>query len=683
MDVKQYLQQVTPYSVTQLLPNKALRSFLDGYSFALRLGITVLYPKGLPLSPDSIDYTNAWGPKIYEAYHPLCATWRHDPGCAKEGCCLTADREEAWRYFGGTLRSPRIYRCKPLGLWDMSYPLTCDGAVIGVLLAGQAIVESDAPVVWRTALGEHAQIVDWETCHPEQDVQTETIAHLIDNLALSATVRNKLLDNLRPPQTHERHNLSIEEFVRRIDEFLGFGKMLQNLLDELYKARTATAEQQLMRWYDDKFAKLSVEEPHSWWQEFGRLMSELVELPEIASAALYVRRGSRYELKAQASRSGGQTPVDSMLTPARDAQTSTSGKGPSTDDGQLRLAIAPPRLHTRDIIMAVPSGELRPVTGSMIPILPTPAGNDSCTTWAFRLDTGRGQDVISSLTLFTGTIKPAREDFVKDLWSVFATAANQATRIFRDRDTAADFLKEVKRIGHSFRTPLQVVWLQLESLQREQVITHSDDLRSELALCVMQIGEAKEDLHQLLTKTRHETEEVEYIGLLKRVLMLLEPMARGHPCMMTIATTGVQQAIVRAVRYDLQRALLCLVDNAIKYSYIGTHCDGSPFEVRVSTELVQGDRYVEALISNFGVGFPMDRLAEFQAVGGRGNVRDPRAVRSGSGLGLAYAYEVFEELGGYIHIESAPSPYATPREKANLLGFKTDVRAALPLAGRR
>ena len=48
MDVKQYLQQVTPYSVTQLLPTEALRSFLDGYSFALRLGITVLYPKGLP-----------------------------------------------------------------------------------------------------------------------------------------------------------------------------------------------------------------------------------------------------------------------------------------------------------------------------------------------------------------------------------------------------------------------------------------------------------------------------------------------------------------------------------------------------------------------------------------------------------------------------------------------------------
>ena len=177
---------------------------------------------------------------------------------------------------------------------------------------------------------------------------------------------------------------------------------------------------------------------------------------------------------------------------------------------------------------------------------------------------------------------------------------------------------------------------------------------AELALCVVQIGEAREDLHQLLRQTRRDAEEVDFLDLLNRVLRLLEPIARDHPCVIALATTGVQQATVRAVRYDLQRALQCLVDNAIKYSYVGTHSDGSPFEVRVSTELVQDDRYVEALISNYGVGFPMDRLPEFQTVGGRGRVRDPRATRSGSGLGLAYAYDVFEAAGGYIHIESSP-----------------------------
>ena len=54
-----------------------------------------------------------------------------------------------------------------------------------MLFAGQAIVESDAPVAWRTALGEHMQMVDWETC-PDSDVQTETIAGHIRNLALDA-----------------------------------------------------------------------------------------------------------------------------------------------------------------------------------------------------------------------------------------------------------------------------------------------------------------------------------------------------------------------------------------------------------------------------------------------------------------------------------------------------------------
>ena len=83
---------------------------------------------------------------------------------------------------------------------------------------------------------------------------------------------------------------------------------------------------------------------------------------------------------------------------------------------------------------------------------------------------GGGQDVISSLALFTGSIESQREAFLKDLWSVFATAANFATLIFRDREMADDFRQEVKRIGHSFRMPLQNVWLQLEGLQREPAI---------------------------------------------------------------------------------------------------------------------------------------------------------------------------------------------------------------------
>ena len=162
--------------------------------------------------------------------------------------------------------------------------------------------------------------------------------------------------------------------MRRINEFLGFGKLLQNLLDELYKARAATAEQQLMRWYDGKFANLSVEEPDAWWQECGRLMAELVELPEIASAALYIRRGSRYELKAQAPASRRTNACDSTQSPARDADLHSRKR--TSRRLQMDLAGAPPRVHTRDAIVAVLSGELRSVSDTGIPALPTPADND-------------------------------------------------------------------------------------------------------------------------------------------------------------------------------------------------------------------------------------------------------------------------------------------------------------------
>ena len=141
------------------------------------------------------------------------------------------------------------------------------------------------------------------------------------------------------------------------------------------------------------------------------------------------------------------------------------------------------------------------------------------------------------------------------------------------------------------------------------------------------------------------------------------------------------RSAVRGIRYRVQRALTNLLDNAIKYSYVGIRREtGKPHEVRVWFTISDG--YAKIMMENFGIGFTKEKLEALAQYGLRGKVGDRWIARTGYGLGLPLAIEVFEELGGWIHITSEPAAWATEAEIDNYHRYITQVEAALPIARR-
>jgi len=95
----------------------------------------------------------------------------------------------------------------------------------------------------------------------------------------------------------------------------------------------------------------------------------------------------------------------------------------------------------------------------------------------------------------------------------------------------------------------------------------------------------------------------------------------------------------------LQRAIVNLLDNAIKYSP-----PGSPITVSVDIETTPANTWGIVEICDQGIGIPADELARIFEPFYRG--RNAQGYRPGSGLGLAGASRTVEQHGGSIQVQS-------------------------------
>jgi signal transduction histidine kinase len=130
---------------------------------------------------------------------------------------------------------------------------------------------------------------------------------------------------------------------------------------------------------------------------------------------------------------------------------------------------------------------------------------------------------------------------------------------------------------------------------------------------------------------------------------------------------------------ELAQAVLCILDNAIKYSYSGwKRSAGTDVTVTGRTE---GD-VVILTVENYGVGVPPGKLKEIREYGHRAAIHDRMRYRGGSGLGLTIAIEVIEKkLGGKITMDSRlPQDERPPGGKdTKYLGCLTTVTMTLPI----
>ncbi len=644
MEIKiaRYVRDASPWGLLGVVKD-VLQTLLNGFSYALHSGITVVFPKSDEVSLETLDRRDALGEKAMEAFHPVCVCWRDANQCDQEGICALGDKQSALRHFQQTGLDPRVYACEPLGLLDMTYPLRVEGQVVGVLFGGQIIVDSGREA-WREPLEEFKDIVDWESC-PEDGDHVASIEAKISHSSISAE-RKELMRNALQAACCEGQIVSPGELRKRIRDFLRFGEMAQALLGALHQARKTAAEQQLLRGYSQALDAIPMAEPEAWWLRCGKILRRLTILPDIDNVRLYTRDRSRFV--AEISEPG----VKDRIRP----------------------------VHARAVVPALASGRLVSLSGKTAPDLIAVLNMGNENLWAYRSKVGTGSEQSSTVIVLRGDIPTERQDFVEGLCGIVGMAADAACRIFRQRDAEEQFRHRVSVIGHSFRTPLQAVQFILEDVLYSARRTNATGLAADCERGMDRIADAKEDLAQLLEFAHDGTEDVDLIEILRRAMQIVQPLAARHPCDLIEAGNWPRKAVVHVNRYRIQRALLGLLDNAVKYSYGGRRGRGGVQPYHVDVKVSNQGEFVRTLISNYGIGIPKGKLVRIREYGGRGGVTDYKRDRGGSGIGLPYAIDEFAAAGGWIHITSRPADSATDEEIRRYKRFVTVIEAALPRA---
>jgi signal transduction histidine kinase len=639
MNIHQYIREVVPVNIYDVFEKTALDSFLNGYSVELNSGITIIYPTEIPASIDTLKRIDALGNDFRRVFNNVCKCWRDPKGFNGEQICSTNDNLQALRYINGRISDFQLYRCKPLDLWDMTYPLKIGNQIVGVLFGGQIIVE-DKFINWRKELSKYELAIDWNTC-PDEDNQSFSIRNNILNIATSDENKKNIIAKIN------EESISISDFIKRIERFKSFGDTTQRLIYQLHDARKTAADHQFLRNIDEKLSDIDLTESENWWRKCKYILSSLIELPEITALSLFSRKLSRYQRKI----------------------------GVRTNDSLFQ------NIPARDVISSIPSDSLINISLKNQKDFLRKINLGSENIWGYLSKTGAGYENCSTFISVCGVISEDRISFFSDLFRMICTDINSVNLIFREREADFDYKKQVAIIGHSVRTPLQALQFDLEDLEKLDPITSSIELLQKVQNGISKIRDTKEDLNILLEKAVEEFEYFNFVETLNYVIDSMQPIAKKHPCEIIKFNFGQRISYVYGVRYQVQRALTCLFDNAIKYSYFGNRTDeGGLFQIRVDLR-VDGE-YVKTTIKNYGIGIPEHKLKALRDYGIRGNVYDSKRTRLGTGLGLPIAIDAFESFGGWIHISSVPVDSAIESEKQKYHRYITTVEAALPCSRR-
>jgi heavy metal sensor kinase len=200
--------------------------------------------------------------------------------------------------------------------------------------------------------------------------------------------------------------------------------------------------------------------------------------------------------------------------------------------------------------------------------------------------------------------------------------------------------------SHDLRTPVSVIRTIAEvTLRRPRTESQYTDA---LAKILRTSVETTNLLENLLTLARADAGttgmELHLIDLDAHVKKAQERavlLAAGKPLDITLRTPGIP-VWVRADSIAMDRLLLILLDNAIKYTPEGGSCE---------IELTAGPGQAQILVRDSGIGIPENELGLiFERLYRTDQARSRE--KGGAGLGLAIARWITEMHGGTIEAES-------------------------------
>lgn len=211
----------------------------------------------------------------------------------------------------------------------------------------------------------------------------------------------------------------------------------------------------------------------------------------------------------------------------------------------------------------------------------------------------------------------------------------------------ADMRQFSAALAHELRTPLAILRGEAElALAKARGI---EEIRRPLQTQLEEFDRLQHLVTQLLTLARAEAGQivlarapVDLAGLAASTTDQMEPVAESSG--VSLSCAGAAAVIVSGDAGWLERLILILVDNAIKFTPAG-----GAIAVEVAAD---GDRG-RLVVRDTGIGIPADAMAHVFKPFYRA---DPARSRSadGAGLGLALARWIVDQHGGTIEMTSQP-----------------------------
>ncbi|MBV9080225.1 MAG: HAMP domain-containing histidine kinase [Elusimicrobia bacterium] len=256
---------------------------------------------------------------------------------------------------------------------------------------------------------------------------------------------------------------------------------------------------------------------------------------------------------------------------------------------------------------------------------------------------------------FTALRVPANEvREVRALDAAYNAAAARAQRTLADREIAAENVRTfIADASHELKTPLTIIMGYLGAIA-EGVVTNREDEQRVLAKTLAECRRMRDTIGKLISLARLDREPVDatpvdVAALTREAAETMKPLA---PELHVQVPAGHMLVLGNAA--ELREALICIIDNAVKYA------PSSPIDVQVTRT---GDVAVVE-VADAGPGMnPEDREHAFERFRRGGTNADVE----GSGLGLAIAKRAAERANGRIALSSE-------------LGRGTTVKIYLPIA---
>lgn len=247
------------------------------------------------------------------------------------------------------------------------------------------------------------------------------------------------------------------------------------------------------------------------------------------------------------------------------------------------------------------------------------------------------------------TWQPAEEPL--DLLALPGRFGWVAVRLQRRRSLEAQQRQQerwVSDVAHELKTPLTALLLVGDSLaaqvnSRNAVLV--ERLQRELRRLQQLVGDILElsRLENTLPGQGQTATAVGLAPLVEQVWAGLRPLAEERRIQLRLCGEG--QAAVRADPGRLHRAVLNLLDNAIRYSPDGSVVD---VEIRVSAG------WCALAVRDHGAGLSERDLRHLFERFYRGDPARMRSARGGSGLGLAIVQQIAITLGGRVQAANHP-----------------------------